>query len=167
MSRLSRYRRGSLVPHLIALTLLLTLGLFGAGGSGDDLLPGAHVARAATLTGAPAGDPAGDRIEALDTVITPGERTYLEPNFPNPVAENRTTIAFTLADEMMVTVKIYDMWYNEVATLFDNELLAAGRHYKLLRWGPGTTVQPLFSGMYFYELRAGGETHRRRMLVIK
>jgi hypothetical protein len=162
MSRLSRYRRGSLVPHLIALVLLLTAGIVGVGGDFESVSP--YVAHAA-MPARDGSDPA--RLETLDTIITPGRRTFLEPNFPNPAYENRTNIAFSLEREMTVTLRIYDFWYNEVATLYDNEVLAPDRYVELLTWGPGTTVQPLFSGMYFIELRADDQIHLRRMLVIK
>jgi hypothetical protein len=163
MSRLSRYRRGSLVPHLIVLALIPTAGFFGAAGEGDALAI-AHAA--APFAGVDTTRPAVSSVAGVDTTIVPGTRTFLEPNFPNPLS-NQTTFAFSLAEEMPVTLKVYDFFYNEVATLIDNVTLPAGRHLKLINFGRDTSVQPLFSGMYFYELRAGGEIYMRRMLVIK
>ncbi|HVK37513.1 MAG TPA: hypothetical protein VNA88_03190 [Candidatus Kapabacteria bacterium] len=175
MSRLSRYRRGSLVPHLIALTLLLAGVLLGAGGGGDE---SPYVALAATpepdggdgIVDAlePDGLPerGGARIAGLDTVVTPGARTSLGPNSPNPFSES-TRIDFSLAARMNVTLTVYDFWYGEVETLIDNEEMEPGAHFARFSVAASENGSISYSGMYFYELRAGGEIYQRRMLVIK
>jgi hypothetical protein len=169
MSRLSRYRRGSLVPHLIALTLLLAGATLGVGGVGDEAPHGVLVAHAATPTSDGAGEapePRAPRLAGLDTTATPGSRTWLAPNRPNPFSES-TTIDFSLASKMTVTLKVYDFWYSEVETLIDNVELEPGLHFARFVVGAGSTRPIAFTGMYFYELRAGDEIHQRRMLVIK
>ena len=168
MSRLSRYRRGSIVPHLIALLLLLAGSTLG-GAIGDDSSRGMLAAQAAV----PARDGGVDgevdewiaKPAAPDTAA-PGARTFLAPNRPNPFTES-TTIEFSLATTMVVSLKVYDFWYNEVETLIDGQELGPGPH--LARFTVRATEDHpiVFSGMYFYELRAGGEIHQRRMLVIK
>lgn len=96
-----------------------------------------------------------------DTVkFTPGNTLYLEPNFPNPFLKE-TTIAFTLEESAVVTLKIYDAFYNPVFTLIDGEQLDAGRSQRLF-----DTESRLASGMYFYTLEIkGGEKLTRRMLL--
>lgn len=172
MSRLSRYRRGSLVPHLIASTLLLAGSLLGAGGYGDETSHGALVARA-SVTRPPvdgsaddASDPASERLAVLDSIPSPGPRTYLGPNRPNPFSES-TTIEFSLASMMTVTLKVYDFWYGEVETLIDNQEMGPGSHVARFYVGATATQSLQYSGMYFYELRAGDEIHQRRMLIVK
>lgn len=145
MSRMPRYRRGSLVPHMIALVLLLVAALE-ARGDGDDV-------------------PLG-RLQTLDTTVTPGRRTYLAPNRPNPFRES-TMIEFSLAERATVTLRVYDFWYNEVETLIDNRELEAGAHLARFQVASNERHPAVYSGMYFYELRVGDEIHQRRMLVIR
>jgi hypothetical protein len=98
---------------------------------------------------------------AVDSaVIKPGTKTFLEPNFPNPFSV-RTSIGYTLGEETVVELKVYDFTYREVATLVKNE-----------RQQPGRYVVPfvpvgLSSAMYFYELRTSQGVEQRRMLYIK
>ena len=90
----------------------------------------------------------------------PGTSLFLEPNFPNPFVE-KTTIAFTLDETAVVTLKVYDAFYNPVRTLIDAEERSAGRYPVEF-----DTKSRLASGMYFYTLEIeGGEKLTRRMLV--
>ena len=90
----------------------------------------------------------------------------LEQNYPNPfsasgIFENPgTTIAFTLSNASLVTLKIYDLLGNEVATLV-SEKLPAGKHQRV--WEP----RGLASGEYLYRLRVGELVEAKKMLVIR
>ena len=166
MSRLPRYGRGSLVPHLIASALLLAGGLIGAGS--DDIVVASqprHVRFDAS--GEPSDTGRVTTYARLDTA-SPGTRTFLAPNYPNPFSvDNGTTIEFSLATDAQVTLTVYDFWYNVVEELIVNESLAAGVVYrrKFPRNSPPDMV--LFSGMYFYTLKVGDEIHQRRMMLMK
>lgn len=171
MSRLSRYRRGSIVPQLIALIVLLTGVFSGFGLASDEGAHGVLVARAASRPAdrdVAAGEPDGrDRaLAVLDTVPMPGVRTFLAPNRPNPFTGS-TTIEFSLASTMMVSLTVYDFWYNEVERIIDNVELPQGPHARQFVVTPTNDHPIVFSGMYFYELRAGGEIFLRRMIVTK
>jgi hypothetical protein len=80
-------------------------------------------------------------------------------NYPNPF--NPTTrISYQLAMNRHVTLKVYDVLGREVTTLV-NEKQAAGGHSAYFDAGR------LASGVYFYQLRAGGFVETKKMLVEK
>ncbi len=85
--------------------------------------------------------------------------TKLKPNFPNPF-NPVTTIEYDLAQDVHVTLKVYDVLGREVTTLAD-EHQSAG--YKSVQFDANT----LPSGVYFYQLTAGSYFEMRKMLVMR
>ncbi len=83
----------------------------------------------------------------------------LEQNYPNPFNPS-TTIAFALPKPSEVTLKIFDAFGREVATLVEGKL-PAGRHEVVL------DASPFSSGVYFYRLHAGKFAQTRRLLLVK
>jgi poly(3-hydroxybutyrate) depolymerase len=83
----------------------------------------------------------------------------LDQNYPNPFNPT-TTISFSLPAARPVTLKIYDILGQEVATLIQ-EVLVSGRH--VVRWN----ASGLASGVYFYRLQAGEFTQTKRLLLLK
>jgi len=96
--------------------------------------------------------------------IIPGSTLYLEPNAPNPFGSVRgTTIGFSLDREAVVTLSVYDCFYNLVEVLIDQETREEGRSEK--HYNPGLRIA---SGMYFYTLEIrNGERFTRRMLYLR
>jgi hypothetical protein len=97
----------------------------------------------------------------------------LAQNYPNPF--NRATelsqqspstqIAFSIPADEKVTLKLYNMLGQEVATLVDQRL-AAGKH--LLVWdGTNRQRRPLASGVYFYRLTAGELQVTKKLLLLR
>ncbi len=86
----------------------------------------------------------------------------LAQNYPNPF-NPATNITFTLARPTEVSLRIYDGIGRTVATLLSGDLYSAGRHEVLFDAGS----YGLNSGVYFYELRAGGRNEVRKMLLVK
>ena len=83
----------------------------------------------------------------------------LEQNYPNPF--NPTTeIQFSMANEGMAALTVYDMLGREVAVLL-NDRLSAGSHS--VRFDAGN----LPSGMYIYTLNSGGQTISNKMMLLK
>jgi|GEM_PF-1918067 len=126
----------------------------------------AHRGPLRELSGVPTADSLATKL-AVDpdtVVISPGARDYLEPNAPNPFGDPRseTEIAYSLAEESPVELRIYDFFYNEVATLVDGVVQPAGRH--VVPFDPPATMP---SGMYFYELRTSRYRELRRMIYVK
>ena len=83
----------------------------------------------------------------------------LYANYPNPF-NPETTIPFDLPAPMYVTLKVYNVIGQEVATLV-SDTYPAGRHR--IRWDAGR----LPSGLYLYQLRAGGQTQARTFSLLK
>ncbi len=72
----------------------------------------------------------------------------LEQNYPNPFNPS-TTINFSIPEQSYVTLKIYNMLGEEITTLISGTL-TAGNYNEI--WNAGN----LPSGIYIYQLRAGG-----------
>lgn len=80
-------------------------------------------------------------------------------NYPNTFNPS-TTISFTILNSEFVTLKVYDVLENEVATLV-NETLSAGNH------SYNFDASKLTSGVYFYKLQAGKFSVVKKMMFLK
>jgi len=104
------------------------------------------------------------RIDSLVVGIKPDvrempERFLLEQNYPNPLNPS-TTIRYELPRESFVTLKVYNVLGQEVATLV-NEKKEAGR-YEVEFDGSMLT-----SGMYIYRMTAGDYRAVKKFLLLK
>jgi hypothetical protein len=109
------------------------------------------------LTGFGSDQGIGGNQSAAAAVI-PNEIT-LHNNYPNPFNPS-TNISFGLPSEGHVSLKVYNLLGQEVATLVDERRIA-GFHT--------VTFQPadLASGVYFYVLQAGETRLTRRLVFMK
>lgn len=90
--------------------------------------------------------------------------TSLSRPQPNPF-NPRTELAFTLAAGGKVTLMVYNLRGQKVATLVDAEL-DAGPHTAV--WEGGLDVGGrAASGVYLARLRAAGTIHQRRLVLLK
>ena len=87
----------------------------------------------------------------------------LSQNYPNPF-NPATNIGFRIADRGFVTLKVYDVLGNEVATLV-NEELAAGEYE--VEFDTSSNNHQASSGIYFYTLHAGNFVETKKMILIK
>lgn len=83
----------------------------------------------------------------------------LEQNYPNP-SKPRTAISFQLSASCFVSIKVFDLLGQEVATLA-NGIRAAGRH--TVPWNGSA----LPNGMYFYRLQSADFVQTRTMLLMR
>ncbi|MFH0992577.1 MAG: 5'-nucleotidase C-terminal domain-containing protein [bacterium] len=83
----------------------------------------------------------------------------LSQNYPNPFNPT-TTIQFELPRASQVSLKVYSIIGQEVATLVESEM-TVGRHQIEFN------AQKLSSGVYFYRLNAAGKTFLRKMVLAK
>ena len=89
---------------------------------------------------------------------TPDEYT-LNQNYPNPFNPS-TVISFSVPVTAPVTLKIYDVLGNEVATLVNEEKPSGVYEVEF-------NAAELTSGIYFYKIKAGTFIETKKMIVIK
>jgi len=103
------------------------------------------------------------QLISSDKKIFPNEFSLFQ-NYPNPFNPT-TAIGFSLLAVGNVTLKIYNVLGQEVATLLNNELLEEGMHE--VQFDAST----LSSGMYFYRLTAQSEEKHfvsvKKLLLLK
>ena len=83
----------------------------------------------------------------------------VEQNYPNPFNPS-TIISYSIPKEGLVTIKVYNILGQEVATLV-NELKSAGT-YKI-----NFNASRLSSGVYFYSVKADNFSMVKKMLLMK
>jgi hypothetical protein len=83
----------------------------------------------------------------------------LAQNYPNPF-NPATRIRYTIPERSQVTLKIYNILGETVASLV-NEVQEAGNYVALFE------ANTLASGVYFYKLEAGSFSQTRKMLLMK
>ena len=97
------------------------------------------------------------------------EETKLLPNYPNPF-NPETWIPYQLAVDTEVKISIYDIAGTLVRHLDLGHQKAGIYELKSTAayWdGKSANGEPVSSGLYFYQLRAGNFTSVKRMAVIK
>ena len=94
-------------------------------------------------------------------------------NYPNPFNPN-TVISYQLPVTGYVTLKVYDILGNEVATLVNEEQTAGSYEVEFNTNSHSGEVrnlpagrQGLPSGVYFYQLKAGTFIEAKKMMMIK
>jgi hypothetical protein len=94
----------------------------------------------------------------------------LQQNYPNPFNPT-TTIKYSVPVQSDVTLKIYSVLGQEVATVFEGQ--RSPGHFEAVWNGRSTSGTAVGTGVYFYKLeaRAGGSgeafTTIRKMLLLK
>jgi len=114
----------------------------------------------------------------INDVFTEVERENDQPktfelfqNYPNPF-NPATAISYQLASNSFVTLKVFDILGNEVATLV-NEEKSAGEYQVSFNARQTTSNRSegwfpqLASGVYFYQLRAGSFLQTKKMIILK
>ena len=97
-------------------------------------------------------------IEKLESNMIP--KTFkLHQNYPNPF-NPETAFSYELPNNSFVTLKIYNILGQEVITLVD-EKQPAGKYH--LQWNASNFP----SGVYLYNLHAGGFTEIKKMLLLR
>jgi hypothetical protein len=94
-----------------------------------------------------------------DRNVIPSAFTLYQ-NYPNPFNPS-TQIQFDLAKNMNVTLSVYNVLGQEVATLLNNKPVSAG--VQVVEFD----ATNLPSGVYVYQMKAGGLTQSRKMVVLK
>lgn len=83
----------------------------------------------------------------------------LRQNYPNPF-NPETKISFDLPNSELVSLKVYNLRGQTIATLVNNELSSGSYDFTF-------NAVNLPSGLYFYELQAGNYVETKKMMLIK
>jgi hypothetical protein len=84
----------------------------------------------------------------------------LSQNYPNPFNPS-TELSFTIPNDGVVTLKIFNALGQEVATLI-NGVRSAGTYHRVT-----FDAHHLASGVYFARLQSGGHVQMRKMMLLK
>jgi Secretion system C-terminal sorting domain/FG-GAP repeat len=106
------------------------------------------------------GTPTGNRVTR-----PPLARSSLLPNYPNPFRTS-TTIPIEASSGETVSLTVYDALGREVARPLEPEVMQ--NNNKAVYWaGIDAQGRALPSGVYFVKLRAGSESHARKVLLVR
>ena len=96
-----------------------------------------------------------------------GLKTALNPNYPNPF-NPKTSFSFSLDKSQRVTLAVYDVRGNRVATVVES-VLPAGRYDQQFSWdGLDSRGVPANSGTYFFRLTTeDGFSQTGKMTLLK
>jgi len=91
----------------------------------------------------------------------------LYQNYPNPF-NPYTSIQYTIGSRQFVTLKVYDVLGNEIATLVNEEKPAGSYQVEFYVAQSAVADRPaIASGIYFYKLQAGEFVQTKNMILIK
>ena len=113
------------------------------------------------------GNPIGDlnwfpevvRVSTEGVAEVP-DRFSLEQNYPNPF-NPATTIQFNLSQATDVTLEVFNILGQKVATLINNEPFAAGAHHQRF------DASHLSSGLYIYRISSPSFSQSKKMVLLK
>jgi hypothetical protein len=97
----------------------------------------------------------------VEVNFTNVDKYLLEQNYPNPFNPS-TKISFSIPSPDFVTLKVFDVVGEEVATILNNEYQDAGEHSALF-----IVNSSLPSGIYFYKICAGSFNDTKKMILLK
>lgn len=104
-----------------------------------------------------------DGVTSVDEKIIP-ETFAVEQNYPNPF-NPETTIKYSIPENTLVTIRIYNILGQEVKTLI-NEEHSAGL-YRINWKGDDNKGNKVTSGTYLYRVTAGSKVQTKKMVLLK
>lgn len=103
------------------------------------------------------------QIEENATVIA--TEYALAPSFPNPFSLT-TTIPYALAEPADVTLEVYSILGERVATLLSSAAQPAGRHSVVWN-GSNDAGRSVANGLYFIQITAADYTDTQKVIVVR
>ena len=95
----------------------------------------------------------------VEVEVTQPIEYSLSQNYPNPFNPS-TTIAYSIPQDGLVTLKVYDILGKEVVTLINEEQSAGTKNITL-------DASELSSGVYYYRLVSGEFTSIKKLILMK
>jgi len=105
----------------------------------------------------------GTSVNQVNDGILP-DRFDLAQNYPNPFNPS-TIIRFDLPERAHVSLSVFNVLGQKVATLVDEDLAAGSYEREWL--GIGDTGARVASGIYFYRLSDGERAETKKMIMLK
>jgi hypothetical protein len=99
-----------------------------------------------------------DYSEEIEILRAPATFS-LEQNYPNPFNPT-TSIQYAIGSRQIITLKVYDVLGNEIATLVNEEKPAGEYEVEF-------NASELTSGIYFYQLKSGSFVETKKMILLK
>jgi hypothetical protein len=100
-----------------------------------------------------------DEIVKVESDESTPDNFVLEQNFPNPFNPS-TRISYSIAENSFITLKVYDILGNEIATLVNEEKPAG-------KYDAEFDANNFSSGIYFYRMTAGKLIETKKMILLK
>ncbi len=85
----------------------------------------------------------------------------LAQNYPNPF-NPETVIAYSIAKNGFVSIKLYDILGKEIATLVNNFRTAGNYKVEL-----NADNYKMSTGIYYYQIESNGFTDTKKMILVK
>jgi|GEM_PF-2845124 len=102
----------------------------------------------------------GEVVVGVDGNTKPVPTSFsLSQNYPNPFNPS-TKISFSVIESGLVTLKIYNVLGQEIATLINNELTSGVHEVEF-------SASNLPSGVYIYKLENGNSSITKKMMLLK
>lgn len=108
-------------------------------------------------------NPHPNSVEQIDPVANSFE---LYQNYPNPFNPS-TKINFSIPNNEFVSLKVFDILGNEIATLINQEMSSGSYSFNFDASSLPNGNAVLSSGIYLYQLKAGNFSQTRKMNLIK
>jgi len=86
----------------------------------------------------------------------------LEQNYPNPFKES-TVISFKLIEPTEISLRVYNVYGRQVASLHDREYIIAGKHTRVF----DPQAHSLSPGMYYFSLESEHAIMKQKMIFVK
>jgi len=101
----------------------------------------------------------GFTVSAEEEFVEVPDEFSLNQNFPNPFNPT-TVISFNLPEATEVTLAVYNVVGQKVATLIDQQMTAGSHRFDF-------DASNLSSGVYLYKITAGNFVQSRKLTLIK
>ena len=95
----------------------------------------------------------------VEVSYTAPKKFELAQNYPNPFNPS-TVINFEIPNAGKVSLKVYNILGNEIATLINKDMPAGSHSVRF-------NAANLSSGLYFYTIKAGNYTATKKMMLLK
>ena len=90
----------------------------------------------------------------------------LHQNYPNPF-NPITEICFSMKDDCIAELSIYNIRGQKVITLFTNKSITKDELFRVTWNGKDDSGNSVSSGLYFYKLKAGDFNSTKKMILLK